>query len=109
MRSSVFPALLALAGCTASDALPSEPSSGAGGSALHLGIEGRSIGGRPAVVVTLINRSQSPVCVRAEAVENPYSYEMELRLRDAQGRKVGLHRSGFLPPPLETVIQIAPG
>jgi hypothetical protein len=109
MRPSFFPALFTLASCATPERLPSSQSSRAAENALHLDIEGRSIGGRPAMVVTLTNRSRTPICVRGDAVENPYSYEMELRLRDAHGRKVGLHPSGFIPPPLQTLIQLAPG
>lgn len=65
--------------------------------------------GRPILAVTIANRSGQPICIRAEALQNPYSYEMRLRLRDNHGRRVGYRPSGLIPPPLTVTTHIEAG
>lgn len=64
---------------------------------------------RPVLIVTMKNTSQAEVCVRTELLQNPYSYAMDLRLRDRRGREVKREKPGFLSPPLLEPVRIAPG
>jgi len=64
---------------------------------------------RAALVVLMTNQSQAEVCVRAELLQNPYTYEIDLNLRRADGRAVKQHQPGFLPPPNVAPIRVAPG
>jgi hypothetical protein len=64
---------------------------------------------RPVILVTMTNHSQADICIRAELLRDPYSYEMELRLRDANGRAVKRYPPGFLSPPIMEAVRIAPG
>jgi hypothetical protein len=64
---------------------------------------------QPALAVTITNRSPNDLCVRAELLQNPYTYEMDLNLRKADGRVVKRHQPGFLPPPNMTPVRIEPG
>lgn len=64
---------------------------------------------RPVLMVTITNTSQSDVCVRAELMQNPYSYAMDLRLRDSKDREIKQEKPGFLSPPIMDPVRIAPG
>jgi hypothetical protein len=64
---------------------------------------------RPVLIVTMNNSSQAEVCVRAELLQNPYSYAMDLRLRDSRGREVKREKPGYLSPPILEAVRIAPG
>lgn len=65
---------------------------------------------RPALVVSITNRSNAPMCIRAEALRNPWSNEIHLRLRDARGRQVGLYRAhGSSEPQLDETVRLEPG
>lgn len=64
--------------------------------------------GRPMVRVTVTNLTTRPICIRADALQNPYSHEMDLRMRDAQGRIVRYRDPGFIPPPLTGVVRVEP-
>jgi hypothetical protein len=64
---------------------------------------------RPVVVVTITNRSDKPVCLRAEILQNPYSYEMDLRLRDRGRRRVRFHEPGYIPPRIRGNVRLEPG
>lgn len=65
--------------------------------------------GRPSLAVTIINRTDADVCIRAELLRNPYSYAMDLRLRNGRGTEVKREKPGFLPPPIMDPVRIAPG
>ena len=67
-----------------------------------------AIDDRPVLVVMIKNRSEKDICIVADTLQNPYSYGMELRLRDARGRAVGYHREGFIPPPQRGVVRVEP-
>lgn len=62
----------------------------------------------PVLRVAIENRTQSPLCVRAEALRNPRSGEMRLYLRDARGRELRWQSLGFIPTPIEGVVRIEP-
>lgn len=64
---------------------------------------------RPVIVVAVTNQSPVPICIRSDALGNPYSHEMDLRLRDNRGRPVRLREPGFIPPPIEGIVSIEPG
>ena len=63
----------------------------------------------PILVVTISNVSGRAVCVRTEALQNRYSGEMQLRLRDSRGRLFGYRPSDLRPPAMEGVVRIEPG
>lgn len=63
----------------------------------------------PILLVALTNRSQADVCIRAELLQNPYTYEMDVRLRDRDGRPVRFKRPGFVREPHIEAVRIAPG
>lgn len=62
-----------------------------------------------ALIVTIVNRSSSSVCLTAETLEEPYSYEMHLSLRDAHGRPVAYHKTDLIVPPRPGIVRIGPG
>jgi hypothetical protein len=66
-------------------------------------------GGHPVAVVTITNRSDKPVCLRAEILQNPDSYEMDLRLRDRGRRPVRFHEPGYVLPPIRGNVRLEPG
>jgi hypothetical protein len=68
-----------------------------------------NVEGHPALLVTMSNRTATEVCIRAELLRNPYTYAMDLRLRDSRGREVKREEPGFLPPPIMEPVRIAPG
>jgi len=63
----------------------------------------------PVLVVTISNVSGRAVCVRTEALQNRYSGEMQLRLRDSRGRLFGYRPSDLRPPAMVGVMRIEPG
>jgi hypothetical protein len=65
--------------------------------------------GRPILAVTIVNRSSQPICLGTEALQNPYSGEMHLELRDDRGRSVGYRPSDLIPPPLPGTTRVEPG
>lgn len=77
--------------------------------ALGVVITRANLEGQSALAVTITNRSANDVCVRAELLQNPYTYEMDLNLRKANGAVVKRYEPGFLPPPNMTPIRIEPG
>jgi hypothetical protein len=99
---SLLPALMIVACATPNVALPA-----AGDLAISLH---RDVSGvRPILVVTITNRSDKPVCLRAEVLQNPYSYEMNLGLRDRGRRPVRYYEPGFLTPPIRGNVRLEPG
>jgi hypothetical protein len=60
-----------------------------------------------AVNVNITNSSEAPLCVRAEALSND-SHEMDLWLRDNRGSAIKDRQPGFLLPPKEGAVKIAP-
>lgn len=64
---------------------------------------------RPVLSVAITNHSPTPICIRAEALQNPHSHEMELRLRDPAGRTLRLRRVDLVEPPLTGIIRVEPG
>lgn len=69
----------------------------------------RIIEGRPVLDVEITNTSPRPICLRVEAIENPYSYEMDIRLRDMRGNNIPVNPSGFVSPPRSGITRIEPG
>lgn len=61
------------------------------------------------LVVTILSRSQNPICIRTDALRNPNSGQMHLELRDSRGRPLASRPSGFIPPPLEGLVRLEPG
>lgn len=61
------------------------------------------------LAVTITNHSANDVCIRAELLQNPYTYEMDLNLRKPSGAAVKRYKPGFLPPPNMTPVRIEPG
>ncbi|MBV9884679.1 MAG: hypothetical protein JO276_16845 [Sphingomonadaceae bacterium] len=64
---------------------------------------------RPTLNVTIVNQSRNLVCIRKEALRNPYSGEMQVSLRDAFGSALPVPPSGFLDPPLQGAMRLRPG
>jgi hypothetical protein len=98
----LLPALITIACATPHVA---SPPAGDLAISLHRDVSGV----RPVLVVTITNRSDKPVCLRAEVLQNPYSYEMNLRLRDRSRRPVRYRESGFVPPPIRGHVRLDPG
>jgi hypothetical protein len=63
----------------------------------------------PMLTVVMTNTSREDVCIRAELLKNPYTYEMQIRLINAHGKPVKLKRSGYLNDLIVEPIRIAPG
>lgn len=65
---------------------------------------------RPILVVTITNRSASPICIQAEVLKNPNSEEMHLIVRNVRGRTVRLRwREGFIIPSIPGLVRLRPG
>lgn len=63
----------------------------------------------PMLAVAMTNTSREDVCIRAELLKNPYTYEMHIRLSDHRGKPVALKRSGYLNDLILDPVRIAPG
>jgi len=64
---------------------------------------------RPILVVTITNRSASPICIQAEVLKNPNSEEMHLIVRNVRGRTVRLRwREALSYPPYRGSFASAP-
>jgi hypothetical protein len=64
----------------------------------------------PILVMTITNRSGSPICIQRDLLENPNTYYLELHLYDAVGGAVSQwEEGGYVPPPLEGVVRLGLG
>lgn len=63
---------------------------------------------RPILVVKIVNRSSKSVCIRAAALDDPYSGEMTIRLRDLKGRTIKVRERGIAPPAREGTTRLDP-
>jgi hypothetical protein len=64
---------------------------------------------RPTLLIKVTNDSPYQICIRRDAIQNPYSYEMDLEMRDAKGRAIRYNESGYIEEPLEGDVQVKPG
>lgn len=76
---------------------------------LAIGIQRDVLNDRPALRVKITNGSKATLCLRREMMENPYTGQMHIRLRNKRGQAIPLHPSGYLPAPRPGVIRLAPG
>lgn len=107
MRAA-FIAILIVSSCTAPRAEPLAERPIAAED-LAISLRRDTLEGRPILVVELTNRSHDPLCIHADALQNPYSGYMQLRLRDSRGRRIGYQPPGLIEPPIEGVIRVEPG
>lgn len=64
---------------------------------------------RPMLVATITNLSDDAICIRTELLQNPYSEEIGLRLRDSRRRAIRLREAeGFITPPLPGFVRVDP-
>ena len=63
----------------------------------------------PVLIATVVNRGETPVCIATEALQNRYTLEMNLKLRDSSGAPLKHERPGFIPPPLQGTVRLEPG
>jgi hypothetical protein len=68
-----------------------------------------SLDGRPMLAMHVRNRSEGPVCILADKLQNPYTSEIEFRLRDARGYRMQLEPSGYILEPPNGVMRLEPG
>lgn len=67
-------------------------------------------GARPMLVATITNRSSNQICIGAEMLQNPGTWEVNFRFRDARGRRVGGGPGRGLPADsLPGMIRLDPG
>jgi len=65
---------------------------------------------RPMLSAVFTNRANRAVCFRADVFTNPYSFEVQIQVRDAAGRTISPHeREGFIPPPNPGLARLEPG
>jgi hypothetical protein len=64
---------------------------------------------KPNLVVRIANNSFDHICIWRDAIQNPYSYEMDLKMRDARKRAVEYNEPGYIDEPLEGVVRLEPG
>jgi hypothetical protein len=64
---------------------------------------------QPAVFVNIINKSKVPICISLDALQNPYSYEMHLKMRTSSGRPVRYNDPGYIPEPVTGIVRLEPG
>lgn len=110
MKPALTIIILLLSGCeTSSGSVADRPGE------LEIAIAGGVIGdrvtsgSRPGLIVSLTNRTGGPLCIAAEALQNPYTEEVDLRLRDTYGRPVGTTLGGYPLPPLPGTVRVDPG
>jgi hypothetical protein len=61
------------------------------------------------IIISIRNRSDAPFCISAEAIRNPDTIEMELRLRDPGGAPVRvLTRHPFTSQPIRETVRVDP-
>lgn len=103
MRACRAAILLSPAGAAAIVAAPAVAAD------LRLSLSRGVVDGRPVIRVAITNQSRDQMCVRKEVLRNPASGEMQVRLRDSLGRAVAYRHGGFIDPPIEGPVRIAPG
>jgi hypothetical protein len=110
MRTVLSLLVLTLAGCTSArpGVVPVVPQD-TGESALAFRLARGTSEFGPVLRVTVANRTQRAVCVRAEALRNPRTQEMLLYLRNAHGRELRWQNPGIIPPPMEGIVRIEAG
>lgn len=64
--------------------------------------------GRGAIILELRNVSNGDVCIPRSAVDDPYSYEMHIKL-SSEGHLVDFRDSGVIPPPLSGLVRLSQG
>jgi hypothetical protein len=104
MRAYFFLGAVGTTACAGSYAMPAVATAD-----FVLALTRTSNEGRPVLVVTMTNRSQADVCIRAELLKNPNTYEMDIRLRDGNGSSVKFKDVGFLREPIMDPVRITPG
>lgn len=104
-RALLLWAVALVAACKAGPemSLDTQPSSEGN---LSISLVRETMDARPVLAVTITNVSGNPICMLADALQNPNSGEMHLRLRDSRGRPLAFYPRGFVPPPLEGVVRI---
>lgn len=108
-RCAVLGATIALSACAGSINEAPTPRAGNVPEELAVTLSRGVVENRPVIVVSISNRSSIPACIRAETLQNPYSYEMELWLRDSRSRPFGYHQEGFIPPTIPGTVRVDPG
>jgi hypothetical protein len=68
-----------------------------------------SASAKPTLLVRVTNHSPHQICIWRDAIQNPYSYEMNLKMRDGKGRAVRYNEPGYIDEPLEGVVRLEPG
>jgi hypothetical protein len=61
------------------------------------------------LVVRIENRSQYPICLSRDVIENPYSTEIQIHYRDARRRDRTYNPDGYILEPLPGSVRIEPG
>jgi hypothetical protein len=103
MRASCIALLLSAASATP---VVAEPADGADvGISLSHGI----VDARAALLVAITNRSRNPICIHRDALRNPESGEMYIRLRDSSGHALRYRGAGFIDPPMAGAVRVEPG
>lgn len=64
---------------------------------------------QPAIILIIVNTLRFPICIRVDALRNPYSYEMNLKMRNVNGRNVQYNDPGYIADPLEGIERLEPG
>lgn len=64
---------------------------------------------RATLVVTITNNMEKSICIRSDALQNPYSYEMNLKLRYPNGSMIKYNDPGYIEPPVDGTIRVEPG
>lgn len=103
MRRRLFPALLCLTVSFPAVARSDD---------LAISLSRDVAAGRPVLAMTVVNRSERTICLRAELLGNPGTGEIApIRLRDARGRPIRASRDpeGYIPRPIPGVVRLDPG
>jgi hypothetical protein len=104
MRTDLICGVLLLTGCTDPSLALSTP---VGPFAIAVASTGSPES--PMIAVTIENRSEETWCIDAEALRNPWSHSMDLKMRDRNGRLATIRDPGYVAPPIAGEIRIESG
>jgi hypothetical protein len=105
MLPYLFGALMVLTGCATHNRVRSLAVD-----ELDVSLSRQVEGGSPVLVYTVRNVSAQPICLNADAIQNPQTYYIRVQLRDRRGRVIRRDTPGLIPAPIVTGrTSIAPG
>lgn len=101
MKKQLILLPLCSSACAAASLAPVHPAGD-----IEIAISRETFEGRPALAVRMVNMSGVSLCIRSAAIEDPYSGEINIQLRDLKHRPLSLRPRGVAPPAKDGVIRL---